>query len=649
MFKKISVVLAFVLLAWSLVAGSAAAQETGSGDAKQLWQLLDYVAVDYGGAVVNGQIVSDAEYSEMLDFTENAGKQVLALPDSATKPDIEKVVSSLRDAVVRKADASEVAELAHQANVLLVAAYPITRAPKTVPDLARGKALYAAQCASCHGLTGNGDGELAAALEPKPIAFTDVERARERSVMALYQVISQGVDGTSMASYSSLPESDRWALAFFVGTLSHDEPTRERGGMLWKEGNQSTRRQFSDLASLTTATESAKAKSMDPEQARLLIAYLRTHPSAVEAGKPTGLDLSRARLQESLQALRSGDRANATRLALSSYLDGFEPIEPIVGARDSSLLVAVETGMLAYRSALSKGTAEQAEAAASDLARLFDQVESAVGDGATDPMTTFIGALTILLREGVEALLIVIGIVAFLKNANRKDALRHVHAGWFSALVAGALTWAAATYLVDISGASREVTEGIGAVVAAIVLLSVGLWMHQKSAAGRWQEYLESKLTAAMTRRSAWALFALSFVAVYREVFETVLFYSALAADGNTSALGAGFVAALLLLVIIAWALLKTSARMPLGKFFSLTSVLVAVLAVVLIGKGASALQEAGWISVTTIALPRVEWAGIYPTAETALSQLIVALVALSGFGMNWLNARRAKPSLKGK
>lgn len=144
-------------------------------------------------------------------------------------------------------------------------------------------------------------------------------------------------------------------------------------------------------------------------------------------------------------------------------------------------------------------------------------------------------------------------------------------------------------------------------------------------------------------------MFALSFVAVYREVFETVLFYSALAADGNTSALGAGFVVALLLLVIIAWALLKTSARMPLGKFFSLTSVLVAVLAVVLIGKGASALQEAGWISVTTIALPRVEWAGIYPTAETALSQLIVALVALSGFGMNWLSARSAKTSLKGE
>jgi len=641
MLNKTRTLLAFVLTMLLLLAGSAAAQQAGLGDAKQLWQLLDYVAVDYGGAVSKGEVVSEVEYSEMLDFTENAGKQVRALPDSSSKDEIAKIIDTLRAAVVRKADAAEVATLAHQANSLLVAAYPIPRAPKTLPDIGRGKALYAAQCASCHGINGSGDGTLAATLEPKPIAFTDAERARERSVMALYQVISQGVEGTSMASYSSLPDSDRWALAFFVGTMSHDETMRKRGETLWKNGAESARRHFPDLAALTTATEAATAKVMNPDEARDLISYLRAHPNAVEAGKRIGLGLARLRLQESLAALRSGDRAGATRLALSSYLDGFEPIEPMVSARDSSLLVAVETGMLAYRSALSKGSVEQAEAAASDLERLFERVDTVMGDGKTDPLTTFIGALTILLREGVEALLIVIGIVAFLKKADRKDALRHVHAGWGSALVAGALTWVAATYLVDISGASREVTEGIGALVAAVVLLSVGLWMHQKSAAGRWQEYLESKLTAAMTRRSAWALFTLAFVAVYREVFETVLFYSALAADGNTSALGAGFVTAVLLLGVIAWVLLRTSARMPLGKFFSLTSILVAILAVVLVGKGASALQEAGWISVSPIAIPRVEWAGLYPTTETLISQMIVVLIALSGFGLNRFAARK--------
>ncbi|WP_336845103.1 FTR1 family protein, partial [Stenotrophomonas maltophilia] len=102
------------------------------------------------------------------------------------------------------------------------------------------------------------------------------------------------------------------------------------------------------------------------------------------------------------------------------------------------------------------------------------------------------------------------------------DVLPYVHAGWICALLAGAATWAVATYFVDISGANREVTEGVSALFAAAVLLSVGIWMHQKSLAGRWQEYLHAKLTTALTRRSAVFLFMLAFVAVYREVFETI-------------------------------------------------------------------------------------------------------------------------------
>ena len=144
-----------------------------------------------------------------------------------------------------------------------------------------------------------------------------------------------------------------------------------------------------------------------------------------------------------------------------------------------------------------------------------------------------------------------------------------------------------------------------------------------------------------MTRRSAWALFALAFIAVYREVFETVLFYSALAADGNGGALLAGFLTAVVLLAVIAWALLRTSARMPIGKFFSITSVLVAVLAIVLIGKGVAGLQEAGWVGVHPLWAPRIEVLGVYPTLETLVAQLVVLVIAVGGFGFNLLSARK--------
>lgn len=626
---------------------SAAAQTPPAGadeGPRQLWQLLDYVAVDYGGAVDKGAVVSEPEYAEMRDFTANAVTQARGLPAHASKYAVVAAASKLQEAVSRKADGAEVARLAHEVEALLVAAYPIPVAPKALPDLKRGAALFQAQCASCHGTAGGGDGPLAAKLEPPPIAFTNRERARSRSLMALYQVVSQGVTGTSMPSFAALPDEDRWALAFFAGTLSHDDGMRKRGEQLWKS-DAAARKEFADLAAVTTVTEAAAAGRVGTDAARDLTAYLRSQPeSAAAAGNAGGLTLSRTRLAESLMAIRKGDKPVATRLALSAYLDGFEPLEPSLGARNKALLSEVENGMLAYRSAIANGTLAQAEAAAQKLDYLFAEVEKELGGESADPLTTFLGSLTILLREGLEALLIVVGMVAFLKKANRPDVLRYVHGGWIVALAAGGLTWVVATYFVNISGASREVTEGLSSLFAALVLLSVGLWMHQKSAAGRWQAYLKEKLSAAMSKRSAWALFGLSFIAVYREVFETVLFYSALSADGNDDALLGGLGLGVALLAVLAWMMLRTSARMPIGKFFSISSILVAVLAVVLAGKGVAGLQEAGWLGASPIMAPRIELLGLYPSAETVVAQLIVLLIAVSGFAMNAYKGRRLQP-----
>lgn len=630
-------------LLWCVFTGHALAQTPPSGnepDARQLWQLLDYVAVDYSGAVEDGKIASESEYEEMLDFTANAIKQIEVLPEHADKARVASVIAQLRSAVEKKESADDVARLAHQAADMLVAAYPIPVAPTFVPDLAKGAALYQQLCASCHGATGGGDGPAAKGLDPEPIAFSDAERANARSLMALYQVASQGVEGTSMVSYGSLPEEDRWALAFFIGGMSHDDAMRAKGEALWKS-DAALRGRFPDMAALTTATTAALSQQLTPETARDVLAYLRTQPSVITAGKATGVALSRQRLTESLAALKAGDRTNAMKLALSAYLDGFEPLEPAIAARNKTLMTSVESAMISYRATISKGNVAEAEAAAQQLEDLFRQVDEEMGSGASDATATFVGALTILLREGLEALLIVVGMIALLRKAGRQDALRYVHAGWSSALVAGGLTWAVATYLVEISGASREVTEGLGSVIAALVLLSVGLWMHSKSSAGRWQAYLSDKLHGAMGQGSMWGLFLLAFISVYREVFETVLFFSALASDGHHGALLGGGLTAVALLAVIAWVLLRTSARMPIGKFFSATSILVAVLAVVLVGKGMSSLQEAGWVDATPLAFPRVELLGMYPTLETLLAQAVVLVVLIAGFTYNRAAARR--------
>ena len=625
-----------------LMFGSALAASAPSTEdsVRQLWQLLDYVAVDYAGAVANGAVIKESEYAEMREFSATALARLQELPAAGGRDTLLAQAEALKSAVADKASPQQVSSLAHGLADALIALYPIPTAPAKPPDLARGAALFAQQCASCHGAHGGGDGPLAARLDPHPIAFTDSRRASERSVLALYQAVSQGVSGTSMPAFKDLSDADRWALAFYAGTLSHDAAMRQRGAEQWRN-EAALRSRFDSLAALTRSSETELAASVGADTARDVTAYLRSKPAAVTAQQPTGVGLARRLLRESLAAYRGGDQAGAKRLALSAYLDGFEPLEATLAARNKPLLTEVEKAMLGYRAAIASNQPERVSATAQTIESLLTRTDDELETANADPATAFVGALTILLREGIEALLVVVGMIAFLKKAGRPDVLRHVHAGWIGALVAGGLTWLAATYAVSISGASREVTEGASSLFAAIVLLGVGLWMHRKSSAGRWQAYLRDKMSAAMTRRSAYAMALLAFVAVYREVFESVLFFSALWTEGNGVALLAGLAAGAGILGGLAWALLRTSARMPIGKFFFASSILVAVLAVVLAGKGIKALQEAGIFDVHPIAFPRIEVLGVYPTSETLVVQLVIGAIALLGF---WLNSRLRAP-----
>jgi high-affinity iron transporter len=210
-----------------------------------------------------------------------------------------------------------------------------------------------------------------------------------------------------------------------------------------------------------------------------------------------------------------------------------------------------------------------------------------------------------------------------------------VHYGWISALIAGVLTWWAATELITVSGATRELTEGFGSVLAALVLLFVGIWMHGKAQADEWQRYIKEKLGDAVAGGSAWFLFLLAFIAVYREIFETILFYVALAAEGNVGALVAGALSGALVLAGVAVAMLKFSQKLPISKFFAYSSALVAVLAVVLAGKGVAALQEAGLIGVTPVNVPRISMLGLFPTREVVVAQVATFVVLMLGFAWN--------------
>ncbi|ODT86341.1 cytochrome c/FTR1 family iron permease [Phenylobacterium sp. SCN 70-31] len=636
--------LAVALLAVAHFPQAARAQDAAPS-AEVAWRLLDYVAVDYPGAVSKGRIISEAEYAEMREFSASVRSRIGALPASSAKPQLLTEANALIASVDRRAEPADVARQARTLATDLLKAYPVPLAPRQAPDLARGAALYTEQCASCHGAAGKGDGPNAKGLEPPPIAFTDLARARERSLFGLYQVIGQGLDGTAMASFAHLPSEDRWSLAFYVGTLAYSREADRAGERAWRAGPQ-MRGVVPDLPVLTQTTPAGLAARVGEPQATQLMAYLRRHPEAVATQSAGGLDVARRKLAESLAAYQAGDRKRAEELALSAYLDGFEPVEPLLRARDGALMARVEATMGELRASLGRGAPPtEVSAQVARLQNLFDQAGQALAPEQASAASSFLGAFTILLREGVEALLIVIAMIAFLRKAERQDVLPYVHAGWITALVAGGLTWAAATYLISISGASRELTEGFGSLVSAVVLISVGVWMHGKAQAGAWQAYIRDKLSAALSKRSAWFLFLLAFLVVYREVFETILFYAALWSQGGLLAMLSGAVLAVVCLAVIAWALLSYSKRLPIAQFFSYSSILIAVLAVVLAGKGVAGLQEAGMLDVRPLAaLPRIEVLGVFPTWEGLLAQLVTLTAVVVGF---WAAGRRAQAAAR--
>ena len=615
-------------------------------DVQVSWRLLDYLGVDYAGAVKNGAVLSASEYSEMKEFSGSVRQRLTGLPANPAKATLVTQSDQLVAAIDRKADPAEVQAISKKLASALLAAYPVALAPPKVPDLARGAKLFNETCAACHGADGHAKTPMALKLDPPPIAFADRTRADQRSPFALYQVIDQGLEGTAMVSFSNLPAQDRWDLAYYASRFAYPVELAEQGKKIW-ESDPSVRQSVPDLAALSGLTVKDLATRIGPDKAAAVIAYLRTNPASVTSSA-SPLLIARQRLKESLDAYRAGDRDRAKSLALSAYLDGLEPVEGVLSAKDSTLLGRVESAMGELRSSIAKGEPVDAVAGrVADLNAELDQVETLLAPDSGNSTSTFVGAMTILLREGLEALLIVVGMLAFLRKGDRPDMIRPVHYGWVTALVAGVATWWAATRLITISGATRELTEGFGSILAALVLLFVGIWMHGKGQADEWQRYIREKMGHALSKGSAWFLFSLAFIAVYREIFETILFYAALSAEGGAGAVLAGAVAGVVLLAVIAVLMLRFSQRLPIGKFFTYSSALIAVLAVVLAGKGIAALQEAGLIGIMPLNhFPRITMLGLFPSIETIAAQVFVAVALVVGFGWNRrTSVRKSQPA----
>ena len=246
--------------------------------------------------------------------------------------------------------------------------------------------------------------------------------------------------------------------------------------------------------------------------------------------------------------------------------------------------------------------------------------------------SVFLASFIIIFREGLEAILVIAAISAYLVRSNNKPMLKVVYLSSLFAVFASILAAIALHTIVGLSGANQEIMEGCAMLLATVMLFFISNWMLSKSESIAWKNYVEGKVQNAVSTGSSFALGFAAFLAVFREGAETIIFYQAMLADANEHmdmvwyGLGVGMIVLAFVFVIIRFGTVK----LPLKPFFIGTSALMYLMAIAFAGGGVKELQEADIIPVTSVDFVHpVEILGIYPTVETLLPQLFMVVAVI--------------------
>jgi high-affinity iron transporter len=353
------------------------------------------------------------------------------------------------------------------------------------------------------------------------------------------------------------------------------------------------------------------------------------------------LDRSRALIDRSLELYRAGESERAYEAARNAYLDHFEFVEIPLRVRDEALTLELEEDYALLRGQIESGASVTAvEASAAELRAGLDRVERTLAEpGLAAPLIALGASFVILFREGFEAVLVVAAVLGYLEASRATQYRGAVLKGVAGAVVASVLTFGAASLLLSIAPVQQELLEAVTAIVAVVVLFYVSFWLVQRLEHRRWMEFVKAKVWAATSSGSALALGAVGFTAVYREGFETALFYQALLsfAQGLEQWVAVGAAAGVVVLAAVAYLVLRAGKRLPVKAFLTTAVALVMVLSVAFVGNAVRALQQSAVVSVTFLEdVPRLpifvaELTGLHPTRESLLAQGALALVYAAG------------------
>lgn len=632
-----------LVLSAAILSSSSSVQQDPSAALRRLAATAKLAAQEYAIGVESGQVISRAEVDEAELFLAEAIRAADGLPDgmrSRTRTTLEAILSLIRATASPDDVALAVDELTSGLAQELGIALDVL--PDSPPSHDRGAELYHTECSSCHGDLGAGNGPAAAGQDPPPADLSDVAGLSQQSPLDFYRRVTIGVAGTAMPSFGDdLSEEDRWAVALYASRLRLPVAKGKVPAHLWW---------FSTTARMSDDAIARELSVRGVDSSRAAVSSVRAHPGArsgVDRAMAT-MALVRVQADSAYGMALEGRSREAEATALNAYIT-FEGVEPELRSRSAGLASGLEGAFATYRAGVSATRPPQElRALHGTLLEGLQEAQDALGHRLT-PFELFIQSFVILLREGIEAILIIGALIAFLVKTGVEGRRRDVYYGVGAALAASVLTAVLIETVFHVSVAQQELLEGATMLLAAGVLFYVSYWLLSKMEVARWNRFVRGKVQRALAGGSILALPTVAFLAVYREGFETVLFYKALFVSSGAVAaaipVALGMLAATVVLAVIYLAISRYGVRIPLKPFFGITGAFLYYMAFVFAGKGILELQGAGILGVTYVPwAPVIPALGIYGTAEGLLVQ--AALVLLFAGGIVWtflIEPRRLK------
>lgn len=343
---------------------------------------------------------------------------------------------------------------------------------------------------------------------------------------------------------------------------------------------------------------------------------VQTNPNEQKVDLAYGVEL----LERGLSELTQGNLPNA-QAHLGEFIQIWATIEGDVRTRDAKLYADIESQIPII---MAKGD----KSSQANLKALIEQLK-AINPNAR---YSWVDAMLILLREGLEALLIVMALLTALTVANQPKGKKWVILGVGAGLMASLAGAVALQQLFPAmtSGASREALEGVVGIFAVVMMIGVGAWLHSKSSVKAWNAYINKHMGMALSTGSMAGLFGLSFLSVFREGAETILFYAGILPSIAMSDFVIGIGVALMILAVVAIIMAKTSVKLPIPHLFKILTWLIYALGFKILGVSISALQLTGHLPRNVLDFPAIPLLGIYPSMQGVIAQMVYAMVVIA-------------------